>query len=362
MSSSIPAQYTGYAALDEEHGKKFDLQPWSYSPMQFREDFIDIKIECCGICGSDAHTVTNGWPAPTQYPAIVGHEIIGTVVRAGANTTHRIGDRVGVGAQAFCCDKCDFCKRGLESQCAQGMIGTYQGPVLQENGQTAISQGGYADYTRVQGKLAVKLPDHLDSATAAPLLCAGVTVYAPLRRFGCGPGKKVGIIGIGGLGHLALQIASAMGAEVYALSHSDSKLQDAQKLGVKPENFIITKDVKEVAKKYNKHFDILLNTSSGSSMPLETLYFPLLNNLGALVLCGLPEDKLPPFYVHQLVGKSLTLAGSLIGGTTEIHELFELAAKHDIKAWVTTRPMKEASAAIRDMEEGKARYRFVLQN
>lgn len=132
----------------------------------------------------------------------VGHEIIGTVVRAGANTTHRIGDRVGVGAQAFCCDKCDFCKRGLESQCAQGMIGTYQGPVLQENGQTAISQGGYADYTRVQGKLAVKLPDHLDSATAAPLLCAGVTVYAPLRRFGCGPGKKVGIIGIGGLGHL----------------------------------------------------------------------------------------------------------------------------------------------------------------
>lgn len=132
----------------------------------------------------------------------VGHEIIGTVVRAGANTAHKIGDRVGVGAQAFCCDNCDFCKRGLESQCRDGMKGTYATPISRPDGSTAISQGGYADYTRVQGKLAVKLPERLDSTAAAPLMCAGVTVYAPLKRFGCGPGKKVGVIGIGGLGHL----------------------------------------------------------------------------------------------------------------------------------------------------------------
>lgn len=174
------------------------------------------------------------------------------------------------------------------------MSGTYQGKC--QDG--SVAQGGYSTYTRQMGQLAVKVPDHLDSAATAPLLCAGVTCYAPLKRFGCGPGKKVGIIGIGGLGHLGLQIANAMGAEVYALSHSESKKAEAEKLGCKPENFIVTRDVKETASKWNKHFDILLNTSSGSDMPLESLYFPLLNNLGTLILCGLPEDKMPPFYCH----------------------------------------------------------------
>ncbi|POY73551.1 hypothetical protein BMF94_3489 [Rhodotorula taiwanensis] len=359
MSSSIPEQFTGYAALDEARGKKFEVERWSYTPKKWSENDVDIKIECCGICGSDCHTITNGWPSPTSYPAIVGHEIIGTVVRAGSNTTHKVGDRVGVGAQGACCQECDFCQKGLESQCAKGMIGTYQGRFPDDG---SIAQGGYAEYTRQQGKLAVKLPEHLDSAEAAPLMCAGVTVFAPLKRHGCGPGKKVGVIGIGGLGHLALQIASAMGAEVYALSHSDSKKADAEKLGCPPENFIIAKDVKETAKKYNKHFDILINTSSGADMPLETLYFPLLNNLGALILCGLPEDKLPAFYCQQLVGKSLTLAGSLIGGTSEIKELFELADKHNIRAWIEKRPMAEAQKALEDMEAGKSRYRYVLMN
>uniref|UniRef100_A0A0K3CCX8 BY PROTMAP: gi/342320884/gb/EGU12822.1/ NADP-dependent alcohol dehydrogenase [Rhodotorula glutinis ATCC 204091] n=1 Tax=Rhodotorula toruloides TaxID=5286 RepID=A0A0K3CCX8_RHOTO len=327
------------------------------------------------------HTLTNGWPRPTSYPCIAGHEVVGTIVRAGSRTSHKVGTRVGVGAQGGSCLECDFCKQGLQQHCDKGMIGTYQG--IWEDG--SVAQGGYADFMRCRGALAVPIPDGLESESTAPLLCAGVTVYAPLKRFNAGPGKRVGVIGIGGLGHLALQIAKAMGADVYALSHSASKMDDAEKLGCPRENFIVAKDQAEVRKKYNKHFDvsfctvsfdgdrqwvltngtgaqILILTSSANDIPLEGLYLPLLRNMGTFIICALPEEKLPAMYGQMLVGKSLNLAGSLIGGSSEISELFDLALKHDIKAWVETRPMSEATQAAQDMHAGKSRYRYVLKN
>ncbi|GAA5902861.1 hypothetical protein JCM8208_006496 [Rhodotorula glutinis] len=359
--SNVPEQFTGQAAMNEADGKAYKTQPWSYTPKKWSEDDIDIKVECSGVCGSCLHTISNGWPSPTPYPCIVGHEIIGEVARIGANVKHlKLGQRVGVGAQAGSCLECDACKAGLQQHCSGkgGMVGTYSSKW--EDG--SVSYGGYADYTRVKGQLAVPIPENLESEPTAPLLCAGVTVYAPLKRHGCGPGKKVGVVGIGGLGHLALQIASAMGAETYALSHSTSKIDDAEKLGVKRDNFIVAKDVKATVEKWSNTFDIILITAPSDNLPLDTLYFKLMAHLGSIILCALPETKLPGFYAHALVGKSLTLAGSLIGGTSEIAELFDLAAKHEIKAWTETRPMSQTSQTLQDMEAGKARYRYVLSN
>ncbi|KAL8291860.1 hypothetical protein RQP46_002118 [Phenoliferia psychrophenolica] len=351
---SIPTQYTGYGAKDEASGKKLDLDVVTYTPKTWTENDVDIKISHCGICGSDLHTLTNGWPSPTSYPGI----IVGTIVRAGSKSGHVVGTRVGVGAQGGSCLDCEYCDKKKEQWCSNGgMIGTYQGKW--EDG--SIAQGGYADFTRCHGRFAVPIPDEISSADAAPLLCAGVTTFSPLKRYGCGPGKKVGVVGIGGLGHLALQWAAAMGAETYALSHSDSKLADAERLGVKPENFIITKDDKETARKYNRTLDIIICTSS-HLLPIETLYFKMLRPEGTLVLLGLPEEKLPSFYGQALVGKNLSLAGSLIGGTDEIKEMLALAAAKNIRPWITVRPMSEASQAVKDTENGHARYRYVLEN
>ncbi|BGP13279.1 hypothetical protein JCM10213_004951 [Rhodosporidiobolus nylandii] len=362
MSATVPQQYTGYAAMNEEKGKKLEVEPWQFTPKKWTENDIDIKVSHCGVCGSCAHTLTNGWPYPTAYPAVAGHEVVGSVVKVGANVKHlQVGDIVGVGAQGGSCGECEWCAQDLEQHCDQGMLGTYQG--IWEDG--SVAQGGYADYMRCHGKLAVKMPKELDPETAAPLLCAGVTVYAPLKRYGCGPGKKVGVVGIGGLGHLALQVAKAMGAEVYALSHSARKIDDAEKFGCPRENFIVAKDIDETVKNWSRKFDLIILTSSANNVPLEELYFPLLRPTGTFIMCALPEEKLKPMFGHALVGKSLSLAGSLIGGTAEIHELFDLAAAHNIRAATEVRPMSAASSALQDMHSGNMApgvFRYVLKN
>ncbi|GAA5984387.1 hypothetical protein JCM11641_000120 [Rhodosporidiobolus odoratus] len=360
MASSIPERFTGQAALTEEKGKKLEVEPWSYTPKKWTENDIDIKVSCSGVCGSCVHTLTNGWPSPTHYPAIAGHEVIGTVVRAGANVKNvKVGDKVGVGAQGMSCGECEWCQQGLQQHCDKGMQGTYQGTA--EDG--SVAQGGYADYMRCHGHLAVKIPEGLNEETSAPLLCAGVTVYTPLKRWGAGPGKKVAVVGLGGLGHLAVQIAGAMGAEVFVLSHSARKIDDAEKLGCKRENFIVAKDKEETKKNWTRKFDIIILTSNAADIPLEDLYFPLLRPTGTFILCALPENKLAAMYGQALVYKSISLAGSLIGGTAELEELFDLAAKHNIKSWVETRPMTEATKTLQDLHSGNMEcYRFVLKN
>ena len=226
---------------------------------------------------------------------------------------------------------------------------------------TRCPQGGYADYTTQRGRFAIPIPEGLESAIAAPLMCAGATVYSPLKRHGAGPGKKVGIVGIGGLGHLAIQFSLALGAETYAFSQSDSKRADAEKLGLKSENFIIAKDVKATLEKWNRTFDLIICTNSGL-LPLEELYFPLLRPEGVICLCGLPEEKLPAMYGQVIIGRSISLAGSLIAGTKEIKEMLQLALDKGVKPWIETRPMASAAQACQDFEAGKPRYRYVLEN
>lgn len=186
----------------EQQGDVFDLKPHSYAPRPFAETDVDIKIVASGICGSDLHVLRSGW-GKSKYPAIVGHEIVGEVVRAGSESGHKMGEIVAFGAQCDSCGSCTSCGLHLEQYCRKGMTGTYQG-ALKDGDYT---QGGYADYYRGPGKFAIKLPKGLDPVVSAPLLCAGVTVYSPLKAYGAGPGKKVGIIGIGGLGHLGLQVS-----------------------------------------------------------------------------------------------------------------------------------------------------------
>ncbi|KAK4690035.1 hypothetical protein P7C73_g10, partial [Tremellales sp. Uapishka_1] len=353
---SIPPQFTGQAALKSQNAEKFDLNTHSYTPREFTEDDVIIKIECCGVCGSDIHTLTSGWHNAGQFPAIVGHEIIGSVVRAGKNTKHSLGDRVGWGAQERSCGKCANCKAHLEPYCVEGMGGTYQGKTGDK--VQPYNQGGYADYFIGRGHFAIAIPEGIESTVAAPLLCAGVTVYSPLKHYGAGPGKKVGIVGIGGLGHLGLQFSAALGAETYAISHSESKKADAEKLGAV--GFVATKDPKAAVEQYKGFFDIILCTSFQDDMPLESLYLAMIKPRGNMIIVGLPETGFPGLSSFALLGKSIT--GSLIGSPAELEEMFDVAVKHNVKTMVETRPMSEATQAVQDMEAGKARYRYVLVN
>ncbi|KAA1076799.1 hypothetical protein PGT21_019498 [Puccinia graminis f. sp. tritici] len=357
-NNGVPEQFSGYAAHDEKAGKALDVKPYKYTPQKWHEGLVDIKITHCSICGSCLHTLQNGWPSPTHYPAICGHEIVGEIVQAGKESGHKVGSRVGVGAQAGSCGSCENCKSDLETYCQKGMIGTYQGKWA----DGSVAQGGYADYVRVQGKFAIEIPKELSSETAAPMMCAGITTYNPVKSGGAGPGKKVAIVGIGGLGHLGIQWAKALGADVYAISHSDSKKEDAEKLGVKPENFIISKDEKETSQKWANSFDLIVCTSNQHNLPVDTLFFPLLKPQGRLTIVGLPEEKIPAFYGHALVGKGISFGGSLIGPPAMIKEMLEVAVKHDVKSWTSSHPMAEISQKLKDMDAGKARYRFVMTN
>lgn len=223
------------------------------------------------------------------FPAIVGHEIVGKVVRAGSKSGHKLGDRVGFGAQCNSCRKCPNCARGLENYCLFGNVGTYQGKTGDKT--QPVTQGGYADFYQGPGHFAIPIPDAIEPEVAAPMLCAGVTVYSPLKNYGAGPGKRVGIVGIGGLGHLALQFSKALGAETWAISHSERKKDDALKLGAV--GFIATKDEKSVLKKHLASFDLLLVTSNQDDMPLRKLYLPLLKPYGNCIISLTPVFRRP---------------------------------------------------------------------
>jgi alcohol dehydrogenase (NADP+) len=356
MSAEIPAKFTGHAAMGPQDEKKFTLEEHAYTPRKFDDDDVIIKIECCGVCGTDVHVITCGWEKHDRFPAIVGHEIIGRVVKAGPNSGHKVGDRVGYGAECGSCRECDNCKNNLENYCLKGNRGTYQGKT--NDSVQPFTQGGYADYYQASGHFAIPIPDELESTVAAPMLCAGVTVYSPLKRWGAGPGKKVGIVGIGGLGHLGLQFSKALGADTYALSHSKSKEADAAKLGAK--GFIATADKEAVLAKHRNSFDILLMTSYQDNMPLADFYLPLLKIGGNMVIVGLPNSGLPSVPARPLFGKSLS--GSLIGSPAELRDMFKLAVEKGVKTWVETRPMKDANQVLDDFAAGKPRYRYVLVN
>lgn len=244
----------------------------------------------------------------------------------------------------------------MENHCPNAMVPTYNAKYP----DGSKSYGGYATYTRVPSHFVLKIPDKISSEDAAPMLCGGITVYSPLKKNGCGPGKKVGIVGFGGLGHFGLLYAKALGADkVVAISRSHAKREDAQKMGA--DGFIATNDDKDWATHHARSLDLIVSTVSSPHMPLEQ-YLMLLRSNGQFIQVGAPEDKMPAFNAFSLIAKGCKIGGSTIGAPHEIEEMLKLTAEKKVQPWIQQRPMKEANQAVVDMNEGRARYRYVLVN
>lgn len=349
------------------HDSKSPLVYKTFTPKPWSETDIEIRVSHCGICGTDIHTLRSGW-GPTDYPCVVGHEIIGTVSRIGSSVANlqspskdlKLGDRVGVGAQSSSCLRadCEACADGQESYCAR-MTGTYNGRYLDAG--RSKSFGGFADTWRGPAHFVFRIPDSLPSAEAAPLLCGGVTVFAPLRKYGVGPGKTVGIIGIGGLGHMGILFARALGADrVVGISRSSGKKKDAVD-GLGADGFIATGEEKGWAKKHSRTLDVILCTVSAHDMPFAQ-YLRLLKRDGTFVQVGAPEDALPPLMAWSLIQKSVKVTGSNIGSPADIRDMLQVAAEKRVLPWVQRREMGDVNSALVDMHDGKARYRYVLEN
>ncbi|KAL4880600.1 chaperonin 10-like protein [Aspergillus karnatakaensis] len=356
---STDYKFEGWLGLDASSAE--GKMVWQeFEPKTWEETDVDIKISHCGICGSDLHTLRSGW-GPTPYPCCVGHEIVGTAVRVGSEVKDiKVGDRVGVGAQSESClgrkGDCEECASGNEPYCVKHFAGTYAGQYL--NG--GKSYGGYATYHRAPAHFVIKIPEGLDSASAAPMLCGGVTVYSPLKHYGAGPGKTVGIIGVGGLGHFGVLFAKALGADkVVAISRKKSKAEDALKMGA--DKYIATAEDENWVAENRRSLDLIVCTVSSSKMPISD-YVSLLKVDGILVQVGVPEDGSLTIPAGALVMNRVKLGGSLIGSPSVIREMLALAAEKKVQPWIEEKPMKEANKAIVDMEEGHARYRYVLVN
>ncbi|KAM0547287.1 hypothetical protein ACHAPJ_010422 [Fusarium lateritium] len=332
----------------------------SFEPKKWQENDVDIQITHCSICGSDCHMLRSGW-GETPYPCCVGHEIVGKVVRVGDNVKHlKIGDRAGVGTQAWSCFRhdCPDCAAGRPNYCPKN-VNTYGDTYPDGIGK---SYGGFGDYNRSDSRFVFKIPDKLPSEYAAPLLCAGITVYSPLRKKGCGPGKTVGVVGVGGLGHFAILFAKALNADkVIGISRKESKRSDVLAFGA--DDYIATDDGdQDWATKHARSIDLIICTASSADMPLGD-YLKLLRYGGDFVQVGAPDEgDLPKINAFTLINGGFNLSGSAIGSPKEIKEMLHLAVELDLKPWIELRPLKDANQAIMDMDKGQARYRYVLVN
>jgi uncharacterized zinc-type alcohol dehydrogenase-like protein len=309
-----------------------------------------IAIEWAGICHSDIHTVNGDW-GPQPYPVVPGHEIVGTVAEVGPDvTTHRVGDRVGVGCMVNSCGTCDNCRNGDEQYCRQGMVGTYA--ATDRDGTT--TQGGYSTHVVVDAGFVLSVPDGIDPAAAAPLLCAGITTYSPLRRWNAGPGKLVAVVGLGGLGHMAVKIAHAMGAEVTVLSQSLKKQEDGLRLGA--DHYFATSD-SDTFEALAGSFDLIVNTVS-ASIDVSS-YLGLLAVNGALVNVGAPAEPMS-LNVFSLLTNRRTYAGSMIGGIAETQEMLDFCAEHGIASEVEVISAAQVNEAYERVLASDMRYRFVI--
>jgi uncharacterized zinc-type alcohol dehydrogenase-like protein len=311
---------------------------------------VHIDIKFAGICHSDIHTVRGEW-GPRQYPLAPGHEIAGIVTETGSEVTkHRVGDRVGVGCMVNSCKECANCEAGEEQYCLNGNVGTYASVDL----DGTITQGGYSSDIVVNEDFVVSIPESLDLDVAAPLLCAGITTYSPLRHWGAGPGKKVAVVGLGGLGHMAVKLASAMGAEVTVLSQSLKKMEDGLKLGAK--DYYATSDP-STFEKLAGTFDLIINTVS-ASIDISA-YLKLLALDGTLVNVGAPAEPLP-VQAGALIGGRRSFAGSAIGGIRETQEMLDFCAEHGLGAEIEVIPAEKINEAYERVLASDVRYRFVI--
>ncbi len=339
---------TGYGATNaREPLSKLDFERRDPLP----ED-VQIDILYCGVCHSDLHTARNEW-GNTVYPVVPGHEIIGRVTRVGNEVTRfKQGDLVGVGCMVDSCQRCSACAEGLEQYCENGFVGTYNGEEMHSGGMT---YGGYASNIVVRDKFVLRIPSNLDPAAAAPLLCAGITTYSPLQQWKVGKGHKVGIVGLGGLGHMGIKLANAMGAHVVLFTTSPGKREDAMRLGAK--EVIVSKNASEMTP-HRESFDFILNTVAAPH-PLDP-FMELLKRDGTMTLVGAPASPHPSPQVFNLIMKRRRLAGSLIGGIAETQEMLDFCGEHDIVSDIEMIRIQEINAAYERMLRSDVKYRFVI--
>ncbi|KAL5533502.1 ADH6_3 [Sanghuangporus sanghuang] len=341
--------FKGYGITDVQKWKEFSVI--EYPSKKWAETDVEVAITHCGVCASDVHTLSSGWGA-IQAPLVVGHEIAGMAIRVGSEVKGiKVGDRVGVGAQIASCYNCALCTHDNENYCPN-RIDTYGGKY--PDGVRTF--GGYSTGIIADYRYVFPIPDGLGSADTCSMLCGGLTVYSPLVRNGAGPGKKVGVIGIGGLGHYAILFAKALGCEVYAFSHSSSKEADCRKMGV--DHYI--PDSPGFEKNYQYALDIIICTRDAvDGFPLQE-YLSTLNVHGKFICVALPEKAFPPITGFTLLNNGCYLGGSHIGSKKEGIEMMQLAAEKGIKPWIQEMPMKDCEKAIEGMLTGKPRYRYVL--
>lgn len=330
---------------------KAPLEQFSFERRDLGSKDIALDIHYAGICHSDIHQAREEW-GPAIFPMVPGHEIAGKVTAVGSDVSKfKVGDLIGVGVFVDSCRKCDSCKAGLEQYCVEGMTGTYN--TYERDGKT-VAMGGYSDTFVINEDYAVHIPENLDLSGVAPLMCAGITLYSPLRNWKAGPGKKVGIIGLGGLGHMGVKFAVALGADVTVFSHSPEKEADAKKMGA--HHFVTTKDVSNL-KRLEKQYDLLLNTVS-ADIDLEP-YLQTLKLDGTLVVIGLPGK---PYAINAgtLLGQRRSLSGSMIGGIAQLQEMLNFCGEKSIVSDVEVIKADYINTAYDRTVASDVKYRFVI--
>jgi uncharacterized zinc-type alcohol dehydrogenase-like protein len=338
---------SAYAALDSST----PLKPYEFERREPGEHDVQIDILFCGVCHSDLHTARNEWNN-TQFPSVPGHEIVGRVTAVGAQVTgFKVGELAGVGCMVDSCQSCGSCSEGLEQYCENGFTGTYNGPAF--GGENTL--GGYSDHIVVDQKFVLRISHEDNLAAVAPLLCAGITTYSPLRQWNVGPGQKVGVVGLGGLGHMAVKIATAMGAHVVLFTTSPSKTEDALRLGAK--EVVISKNKDEMNAHLNS-FDFILNTVAAQH-DLDP-FMALLKRDSTMTLVGAPSEPHPGLNVFGLIFKRRRLAGSLIGGIAETQEMLDFCAEHNIVSDVEMIDIQGINEAYERMIKSDVKYRFVI--
>ena len=336
------------------HGPDAKFQPFEFTRREVGPSDILIDITHCGICHSDIHQARAEWEPmiPSIYPMVPGHEIVGRVSRVGSDVTKfKVGDAAGIGCFMDSCGVCAACTSGIEQYCIKGAAMTYNGT---EMDRETLTYGGYSTQYVVDENYALKVSATSDLAGIAPLLCAGITTYSPLKRWGAGPGKKVAIAGLGGLGHMGVKIAAAMGAEVTVLSTSPAKEADARKLGA--HNFLNTRDA-EATKAAGGSFDLILDTISAQHD--YNAYLALLGLNGVMVIVGVPTEPVP-LNAFSLIGGNKVLAGSMIGGIPETQEMLDFCAEHNITSDVEVITPDRIEEAYDRTVRSDVRYRFVI--
>jgi uncharacterized zinc-type alcohol dehydrogenase-like protein len=328
------------------------LAPFTFERRALRDNDVNIDILYCGVCHSDIHVAESDW-GPSEYPVVPGHEIIGRVTEIGSRVSkYKVGDLVGVGCMVDSCQTCPSCQQNLEQYCDAGIKGTYGARDMIDG---SLNHGGYSDHIIVREEFVLSIPEALDISKAAPLLCAGITTYSPLRHNGVKAGDKVGVIGMGGLGHMGVKFAKALGAEVTIFTRSENKVSEAKQQGA--DHVIVSTDDAQMQAAASS-FDYLLDT-----IPVQHDLNPYLNVLkvdGTHILVGLIEPIEPALHTANLILKRRVLTGSLIGGIAETQEVLDFCAEHNIECDAEMIKIQDINEAYQRMKKGDVKYRFII--